>query len=322
VNIEHRREGEALDWQTETDAEGRFRWDGAPKEAVQVSVGKNGYGTVYGVAIDPSGQEKLITLAAGRALRIKGTVVDAETGKAIPSFRIVPAVMGGNKIWLLDYSTTFRNGSYQVAPFLGNIQHLIRIESKGYLPVVSPVFGRDSGEHEFNARLIKGAWLNGVVRGPGGEPLRGAEVILVTGQGVSIGGGLAYQREHHPHELTSTGGVFSICPPLGDFRLVALHEQGYAEASRKQFEPARELRLQPWGRIEGTLRVGGELLAHQLVVASLDDQRSDPAWPTIQNDSRSMTDEKGHFLIERVAPGEARVHWQPDTVTQARPPDR
>ena len=36
---------------------------------------------------------------------------------------------------------------------------------------------------------------------------------------------------------------------------------------------------------------------------------------------RSPTRE-GHFAIERVTPGEARVHWQADSVEQSRPPDR
>ena len=101
-----------------------------------------------------------------------------------------------------------------------------------------------------------------------------------------------------------------------------MHEQGYAEASRKQFEPGHELRLQPWGRIEGSLSVGRKPLANQLVVARLDDARVDPELPAIQNESRATTDEKGHFLIDRIAPGEALVHWQLDSVTLAKPPDR
>ena len=108
-----------LDWQTETDSEGRFDWDGAPEHQVLVSVGKTGYRNVYGVPIDPSTQEKVITLTPGGALRIKGTVVDAETGKPIPSFRIVPAVMGGSEIWLLDYATMFRNGRLPDCPLSG-----------------------------------------------------------------------------------------------------------------------------------------------------------------------------------------------------------
>jgi hypothetical protein len=58
------------------------------------------------------------------------------------------------------------------------------------------------------------------------------------------------------------------------------------------------------------------------VQAHLDDQRVDPEYPIIQNESRTLTDQKGHFLIDRLAPGEARVHWQPDPVTQVKPPDR
>lgn len=121
--------------------------------------------------------ETVITLKPGGALRIRGTVVDSETGKPIPSFRIVPGVMGGVDIWLFEFAGMFRDGHYQIAPFLHNDQHLIRIEAKGYKPAVSPVFGRDSGEQVFDARLVKGPWLDGTVRGTSGGPLEGAEVF-------------------------------------------------------------------------------------------------------------------------------------------------
>jgi hypothetical protein len=98
----------------------------------------------------------VITLTEGGALRIRGTVVESESGKPIPSFRIVPAVMGGLEIWLFNYSTLFRGGHYQIAPVMGNDQHLMRIEAKGYKPAVSPVYGRDSGEQVLDVRLVNG----------------------------------------------------------------------------------------------------------------------------------------------------------------------
>ena len=81
----------------------------------------------------------------------------------------------------------------------------VRIEAKGYLPVTSPAYANDAGDQVFDARLIQGAWLEGVVRGTDGAPLRGAEVILVTlGEGIHIGGGKTYQRGYHPSPLDRT----------------------------------------------------------------------------------------------------------------------
>ena len=69
---------------------------------------------------------------------------------------------------------------------------------------------------------------------------------------------------------------------------------------------ANELTLKPWGRIEGTLRVGGKPLAHETVIATLEEERIDSPGIRIQNESRAQTDEQGHFVIERVVPGDAQ----------------
>ena len=63
-------------------------------------------------------------------------------------------------------------------------------------------------------------------------------------------------------------------------------------------------------------------MAHETVVASLDEERVDSAWIRIQNESRAQTDEQGRFVIERVTPGEARVHWQPENQGARTMPDR
>ena len=220
VGVNGWRGMQLLDWRTETDSEGRFVWDSAPADRVVVGAGKLGYSSVDNVTINPSDDKDIvITLNRGGALRIKGTVVDQQTGKPISSFRIIPAVMGGNEIWLLDQAINGRDGRFQFGPTLGNEQHLFRIEAEGYLPVVSPVYSRNGGERVFDARLTKGPWLEGTVKNTAGKPLKGAEVILVTGYGISIGGGSSYQRENHPHQITGVDGRFSLSPPIGDSRL-------------------------------------------------------------------------------------------------------
>ena len=58
--------------------------------------------------------------------------------------------------------------------------------------------------------------------------------------------------------------------------------------------------------------MGGRLLPHMTVAASLNDEPSDPKKLTIPNWSHAKTDEQGRFFIDRVAPGEARVYWHSD----------
>jgi hypothetical protein len=74
----------------------------------------------------------------------------------------------------------------------------------------------------------------------------------------------------------------------------------------------RGLIVQPVGRIEGTLRVGGRALARETVFVSLDGEPDDdPRGPRIQHSSRGETDELGRFVMDRVPPGEVRVYWLP-----------
>ena len=119
VGVDQWRDGQTLDWRTETDPEGRFRWDGAPEDRVRVYAGKTGYRVIRGLEISPSDQDTVIALIPGGALRIRGTVVDSQTGRPVPSFRIVPAVMGGLEIWLFEYRLDFPKWPLPDHPVLG-----------------------------------------------------------------------------------------------------------------------------------------------------------------------------------------------------------
>ena len=49
---------------------------------------------------------------------------------------------------------------------------------------------------------------------------------------------------------------------------------------------------------------------------------SETVWLRISNSSRAGTDEQGHFVIDRLPPGEARVFWQPEKHGAHRQRDR
>jgi RNA polymerase sigma factor (sigma-70 family) len=313
---------QTLDWRLRSDAEGRFEWDGAPRDQVSLGVSKEGYRDAV-MTIEPTDKEPVLTLIPASPLRIRGTVADAATGKPIETFTVVPGIVPGN-FWLVSSAKVHHDGRYEFHfGALGTQPKRLRIEAKGYLPVTSPAHPDDAGEQVFDARLIKGAWIEGVVRGIDGGPLREAEVIVVTvGEGIHISGGKSYQRGYHPSLLTGPDGRFSFSPPYVPYRVITLHDQGYAEASAQQLADLHDLTVEPWGRIEGTLRVGGHPLAQETVIAALDEERPDSEWTRIQNESRAQTDDQGRFVIERVTPGEARVVLQSESKGARVRPDR
>ena len=180
----------------------------------------------------------------------------------------------------------------------------IRIEAKGYLPVQSPAYPHDGGERVFDARLKRGNWIEGVVRGPDGSPLGEAEVILATGNGIHITGGKEYPTMYYPHVMTGLGGGFAFAPPDGDARVVVLHDRGYAEATLGQLAETHNVRIQPWGRIEGTLRVAGRPLANELIFADVGREPDDPMRLNVHNFNHGKTDQQGRFTIDRLPAGE------------------
>jgi RNA polymerase sigma factor (sigma-70 family) len=313
---------QAFQWHNKTDAEGRFQWDEAPYEDVSLFAASSSSKETASLKVAPTNEEVLLTLAPVRSLRIRGTVVDDATGRPIPEFTVVPSVEGGREIVTLQYARSFIQGRYEIAPSLGNDVHRIRIEARGYLRSYSPYYRRDSGEQVFDARLTRGEWVEGIVRGAEDSPLAGAEVVLVEGAGLSIRDGRVYQGEGHPHLVTGKDGQFSFSPPPGSFRLVALHDSGYSEVEGKPSQSRYELTVVAWGRVEGTLRVGGKTLAAEAIQASMGESWTHPETPNVSHDHDARTDEKGHFVIDRIPAGEAMVHWQPSEVTRLSPPTR
>ncbi len=302
---------QTLEGWVETDALGKFRWNGAPSDPVLVSANKRGYSS-SATEMKPSEDEHVLTLA--RALLIRGSVTDARTGRPIGTFAVVPSVQmnGTITVWMPGFAKIHHGGRYEFpVEGMGTGPRRVRIEAEDYRAAVSPMYANDAGEQVFDARLEKGEWLKGVVRGRDGALLSGAEVIVVAFPGIDVKDGKDYPRGDHPHQLTGPDGRFAFSPPDGPYRIIALHDLGYAESTGPQLAESHVLALEPWGRIEGVLRVGDKPLPHETVVAGLDDQRIDLPGMGISNESRAQTDKQGRFVIERVVNGEARVHWQP-----------
>ena len=78
----------SLRWKTRTDAEGRFRWDDAPADAVRIDLGTLGFDPKRFWTATPDAPEQTIPMR--RPLRVRGRVTDAETGRPITAFTLVP----------------------------------------------------------------------------------------------------------------------------------------------------------------------------------------------------------------------------------------
>ncbi len=298
----------SLEFRVDTDEDGRFAWEDAPGDEVLFDLGKQGFMSVRQKTIKASDEEVTITLL--KPLKVGGSVVDDETGKPVEAFTVTPGIDWGNgraPYWELQSARRQSSGRYEFEFGEPRHGHLVRIEADGYLPVNSPMFKDDQGEVAFDARLKKGEGPSGVVIGPGGKPVKGASVCLVTaGAGAYLTNARPPDRRDSPVVETDDAGRFRFPAQQGKFAVVALHDLGYAMVKDAELAKSSDVKLEAWGRVEGTVRIGSRPGAGESVRLSVRQEgRGDEPQPYF--DYRTTADSGGRFAFERVRPGKVDI---------------
>ena len=200
-----------------------------------------------------------------------------------------------------------------VNPVVG---HYLRIEAPGYEPAESRPFRSDEGAMIQDFRLKPAAGISGVVLLPDGRPAAGVQVVLGTQENRAFVRGGVFQRNSTNAERITTGpdGRFTLPKHEGGFLLVVAADAGFADATSDEFAKTGKLVLQPWGRIEGEVRIGRKPAAYQSVVylPELPSNRGDAAFMR-SYDYHFATDSQGRFAIDRVIPGVGRIARVLDT---------
>jgi sugar lactone lactonase YvrE/peroxiredoxin len=298
----------SLDWRVNIDANGRFFWKNAPADEVLFDMGTTGYMYVRGHAMSPSDSEYVIILYP--PLKISGNVVDANTGEPIKQFNIIPGIDWGTGqpvCWERRNSRNFVNGHYEFGFEEPYPSHLLRVECEGYKPEISRQFDSNEGAVTFDFKLVRGTGPAGTVKLPDGSAAGGAEVILCTkSQRAYIQNGRIAERKESLIVGTDSEGRFSFPPQTDKYILVTIHDKGYAEATAEQIEKSPSIILQKWGKVEGTLRIGNKPGANESICLWYE-QPYDPNTPQILYDYRTATDSNGHFVLDRVKTGQAKV---------------
>ncbi len=282
-----------------TDAQGRWRadalWDNAGPDAA------------LGI---------LVTHPDHITTQLQTTAEKARTF-SIEQFTLVhgsgPALPGMRPIWIGDRPTTFTSGQFDLSSGLSPDDHSrqsILIEANGYQPVERLGFLSNSEDVACDFKLRKATPFSGIVRGPDGQPLAGADVALGdTGNSVPLYYyWVGTPLNVFPSTRTRTDGTGRYSLPFRDRRawIVVAHKSGFALRSPDQLAASTEITVVPWGRIEGVVRIGTRSASSHRVGARLSDRRLFDG--VVEHTTR--TDRDGRFTIENVAPGVLTVGRQ------------
>ena len=120
--------------------------------------------------------------------------------------------------------------------------------------------GRPSTSSSGARRASRGSSSSRTVSPPRGRGRAGH-----LGESCDIAVGPVRSRCEFPKIATGPDGRFRSPRRMG-FLLIAVSDAGYADASSDEFAKSGKLVLQPWGRIEGGVRIGPRQGANQEVV--------------------------------------------------------
>lgn len=238
---------------------------------------------------------------------ITGRVTDAESGQPLPRFRLIRGWKneGQNAThWALNEAVEITSGRYATRFDMPSEAKFIRVEAFGYQPADSRAFRATEGKQTFDFALKRSnEQLSGVVLLPDGKPAPGAEVLVGTEEmGWLMQAGHFDPRANVPRLTAGQDGRFAFRPPVDPFYLIAVSDAGYAHAWQDEFADSGKLVLQPWGRIEGEVRIGRQPAPNQQVDFNPDlIQRGGRAY-NLTYGYTTLTDKLGRFAFDRVVP--------------------
>ena len=297
-----------------TNADGSYELKDAPAEKFSLRASKAGFLFDQGTNVPAGKTEMNFALTPGPKLR--GTVVDAVTGKPVPNFTVgfnfsmdekAPAQFGFNKHFI---ETKGADGRFELTHEQTlNRPAQIGAWAPGYKITRSERFPNDGKDREFTLKLEKDDGAKEakvVVKTKDGKPAVGALVIRATkshnNSGFSSG---QFVNEYSSDcKRCDDQGRVSFSPTDEPVAYGVSHDGGWAylqiDGNSKSGEPV-ELKLTPWATIEGTLFVDGKPASDAAVRFNMDrewdqyDRRTNLSF-----NSETRTDAKGAFKLTHV----------------------
>jgi RNA polymerase sigma factor (sigma-70 family) len=249
-------------------------------------------------------------------LRIRGEVVDARSGQPIKRFHIIPGEINGRTrfYWSRGPAIPGSEGRFDLPPRKprpSDVPCYVRVEADGYIPANSRPIETREGEVTLTFKLREGKGLAGVVKRRDGSPAANADVCLFN-ENITLllhNGRLDPRRGESWSTRTDEHGRFAFQPQDESFNIMVQHDEGYAQRSHEALARSADVTLEPWSRIEGTIRIGNQLGVHQPIRIQLDRTGLGSSSYDYQFYTYTIQiDNQGRFVVDRLMAGEAQVY--------------
>lgn len=307
----------------QSDVEGRAVWENAPSGTHEFDIAATGFLRKNGVLVPADDQEHDILMKP--ALVLQGTVIDADTGRPIPRFRLAqgwPSInlrSGRTNIQVsgIDrFSPNYSEGRFhqvleeEVIVGLADQKLMVRIEADGYQPFISRTIGYDEGVVTLDVSLQRTETLEVTVVDAAGRPAPGALVGLVTpGALMYLGSDGLSQPDNGGLNVIlradEEGRVKLQKDPTVE-RLVVAGSRGilgFSETSWTRLQSDAVLPLVPWGRIRGRVLGTPGALGGKVIALSVNEE----GVTGFTLDFTTQTDVEGKFEFPKAPAGSIRV---------------
>jgi len=245
-----------------------------------------------------------------RCRQLQGLVLDDATEQPVTRFgvRTGQASPDGSDVYGIIRNRDFSavDGVFTMALEEESDNALV-VYADGYSDQVQKFPEAQNGTVQMTVRLKQSASLSGVVLTPDGAPAPGVKVAAVSATShsfIQLSAGHLRSVDSHTKIATTDGeGQFKIPSADEDGTVVAAGDPGFARAPMAEVRSTGSITLQTWGRIEGTLKIGGQPGADKDLLFNL----TIPGIATDFNGYKATTDDQGQFSFEKVPPGDGAV---------------
>ena len=321
-----------------TGTDGRFVWENAPDSSFDLEIDNNDYQNIA-IKYDSLkyGDEENVYVFKP-LIDIAGTVSDAETGEAIPSFNVTEwfTFTGSSGLVREFGSQSAKDGKFtrKAGQRFGEFDnYYLRVEADGYDGLRSEDLIAKSGTVTLEFKLKKtsgeSSGLAGTVLQPDGKPAGRAKVEVIThSRSILLLNG-RFQQGQEARFSTDNEGRFKLretdleaephnryvhpdAPPV-DYLLIFLHDSGFKRLTQQEWEALvgnKTVTLEPWGRVKGTIKVGtqpGKNLPVQCWISFNESFKNsnEPHFSMLYDNENA--DESGKFLFNQLPSGFASV---------------